>query len=169
MFKSCLQYNLFIIKKIASNQDKGLTLLELLIVVIIVGILSAISFASLHKFIDKARYADAQIDMDCIADDARAVYLETGRFPADVYPNLKPRGVNCFPVTPQNYIPFNSRYDYESWPVSGGCYIQITFFGKNNSRNSPTNRALFPEPGMYDDYGDDMILSLGIFDVPCQN
>lgn len=150
------------------NQQEGLTLVELLIVVIIVGILSAISFSSLHKFIDKARYADAQLDMDCIADDARSVYLETGRFPADIGNNRKPTGINCFPIAPNDYIPFNSRYDYESWSASGRCYIQVTFFGKNGVRNSPTNRANFPTPGMYDDYDDDMILSLGIFDVPCQ-
>lgn len=104
-------------------------MLELLIVTFILGILAAIAVPNLLKQVDKARYTQAIMDMDCIADDVRTYHLENGVFPKDVGSNTKPSGVNCFPRRNIDKIPFNSRYDYESW--NGGsqkCYIQITFF-----------------------------------------
>ncbi|WP_324281744.1 prepilin-type N-terminal cleavage/methylation domain-containing protein [Cyanobacterium aponinum UTEX 3221] len=170
-------YHRSLLKKVISNLptnyhyfgQKGFNLLELLIVTFILGILAAIAVPNLLKQVDKARYTQAIMDMDCIADDVRTYHLENGVFPKDVGSNTKPSGVNCFPRRNIDKIPFNSRYDYESW--NGGsqkCYIQITFFGKNGVRNSPTNRVVFSEPGLYYDHDDDLILTLGIFDTPCQ-
>ena len=154
---------------VITKQSDGFSLLELLIVAFIVSLLVAISFPSLIGQIDKARYTQAIVDMDCIADELRGFDYERQYFPADIGNNNQPPGVNCFPVYPQDKTPFDSKYDYESWNAPGGkCYIQITFFGKNQVRNSPTNAVVFPQSGIYDDYGDDLILSLGVFDVPCQ-
>lgn len=151
------------------SQEKGFNLLELLIVTVILGILSAIAVPNLLKQVDKARYTQAIADMRCVSNELRAFHLENGYFPKDVSRNTKPTGINCFPVSSQNKILFDSVYDYESWGTSGNkCYIQITFLGKDKTRNSPTNQAVFPQPGLYYDYDDDLIMSLGIFDVPCQ-
>lgn len=147
----------------------GFTLLELLIVIIIVGILSAIAIPSLIAQVDKARYAEAKIHMRAIANEVKAYRLERGYFPPDVNSNNKPEGINYFPLRGDGNVPFNSRYDYESWNVSGGCYIQITFFGKSNQRDSPANTEVKSEPGLYEySGGDDLLLVLGTFDQPCQ-
>lgn len=150
-------------------KNQGFNLLELLIVTIIVGILAAIAFPNLWKQIDKARHTEVVLTMDCIADNLRGYYMERGYFPKDVSRNQKPLGISCLPISSEDKIPFDSTYDYESWEAGAGkCYIQITFMGKNKTRNSPTNQVLFPKPGIYDSYRDDLIMSLGIFDVPCQ-
>ncbi|BAQ65652.1 type IV pilin protein [Geminocystis sp. NIES-3709] len=150
-------------------QEKAFTLLEILIVTVIIGILAAIAYPNLLRQIDKARYTEAILAMDCVADELRSYHFERQVFPPDVNRNNRPSGINCFPISTQNKIPFNSIYDYDSINAPGGrCYIQIVFFGKNQQRDSATNTILFTQGGLYDTYDDDLILSLGTFDVTCQ-
>ncbi|MFP4132919.1 MAG: prepilin-type N-terminal cleavage/methylation domain-containing protein [Halothece sp.] len=156
---------------LAKNKEGGFTLLELLIVIIIVGILSAIALPSLLAQVEKARYAEAKIQMSAIAKELEAHRLEKGYFPPDVQPDIKPDGINYFPLRSDGDVPFDSRYDYESWNVGGGnqCYIQITFFGKNTQRNSPTEREIYSEPGIYEHPdGDDLLFVLGTYDQSCE-
>lgn len=151
----------------SKKNQGGFTLLELIIVIIIVGILSAIAVPSLLAQVDKARYAEAKIHMSAIAKELKAHRLEKGYFPPDVYPDITPDGISYFPNGGE--VPFDSRYDYESWDVSGGCYIQITFFGKNNNRDSPTEEEVKSESGIYEySGGDDLLYVVGTYDQPCQ-
>ncbi|NJL82604.1 MAG: type II secretion system protein [Chloroflexaceae bacterium] len=152
------------------GNPQGFTLLELLVVLAIAGILSVMAFPLMVGAANKARYGEVTIQLDAIATEINSLYMERGSFPGDVFPNQRPAGVNYFPLQGSNNIPFDSKYDYESWTVgSSQCYIQVTFFGKNGSREpgSMMNRAAYPQPGLYE-FGDDRILSLGIFNIPCR-
>jgi general secretion pathway protein G len=141
----------------------GFTLLEILIVVVFVGILAAIAFPNYLRWIDKTRYAQAATQMNCMAKEANIHKLETGTFPPDVSADTQPDGIGCFLRRNSGQIPFNSSYDYENWSASGGRrYIQISFFGKNGARNSPTNTVIFSTPGLYE-VNDDLLLVVGIF------
>jgi prepilin-type N-terminal cleavage/methylation domain-containing protein len=141
----------------------GFTLLEILIVVVFIGILAAIAFPNYLRWIDKTRYAQAATQMNCMAKEASIYKLETGTFPPDVLADIQPVGIDCFVRRNSGQIPFNSSYDYENWSASGGRrYIQISFFGKNGLRNSPTNTVVFSTPGIYE-VNDDLLLVVGIF------
>lgn len=153
-----------------SRQREGFTLLELLIVIIILGVLSAVALPSLLAQGENARYTEARLQMDAIGKELKSYRLEKGYFPPDVYPNLTPEGLNYFPKTSDGVVPYDSRYDYESWDVnSNQCYIQITFFGKDGDRESPTEQEIYSEPGVYEyNSGDDLLYVLGTYDQPCQ-
>ena len=157
----CLQSN---------KQEQGFTLIELLVIIIILGILSAVALPSLLAQVDKARYAEAKIHMGAIARELKSHRFEKGYFPPDVYPNITPAGLTYFPKTSDGVVPFDSQYDYESWDVNGNqCYIQITFFGKDGDRDSPTNQEVYSEPGIYEySPGDDLLYVVGTYNQYCQ-
>lgn len=152
-----------------SNRESGMTLIEILVVMIVVGILSAISIPSYLRWIDQTKYAHAKTQMNCTAKDLQVFKLEKGSYPPDVWNNYAPPGINCFYVRSSQQIPFNSQYDYENWPAPNGkCYIQVSFWGKDDFRQSPNYyEPRYATPGFYENItaiGDDLILSLGIQD-----
>lgn len=69
---------------LSKKNQGGFTLLELIIVIIIVGTLSAIAVPSLLAQVDKARYAEAKVQMSAIAKELTKVYPERGIYE---YPN----------------------------------------------------------------------------------
>ncbi len=149
-----------------NNCNQGFTLLELLISGVIVGMLSTFAIPAYVATVDKFHYAEAKIHMSCVRRELEAFRMERGYFPKDVNPDLVPVGIECFLKSDTNLTPYNSRYDYESWSASGGCVIKITFFGKNNQRDSPVDSSLHQQAGIYNDRdrdsnSDDLILSLG--------
>lgn len=152
------------------EKHEGFTLLELLVVIIILGILSAVAIPSLLAQVDKAHYAEAKIQMGAIAKELKSERLEQGYFPPDVFTNQVPSGLSFFPRTSDGNVPYDSRYDYESWDVNGNqCYIQVTFFGKNGDRDSPANQELYTQAGIYEyEPGDDLLYVLGTYNQSCQ-
>ncbi|MGB2578730.1 prepilin-type N-terminal cleavage/methylation domain-containing protein [Elusimicrobium simillimum] len=60
------------------NNKKGFTLVELLVVVLIIGILSAIALPQYTKSVEKARAAEAQIMFGALSQSATRHALETG-------------------------------------------------------------------------------------------
>ncbi|WP_107666972.1 type II secretion system protein [Cyanothece sp. BG0011] len=148
------------------KSDQGFTLLELLISGIMVGIFSAIATPAYIATIDKFHYGEAKLHMGCIKRELEAFRFEKGYFPEDVHPDRVPVGIECFIRRNTTLTPYNSRYDYENWPSSGGCVVKISFFGKDNIRQSPVNGSLHHQPGFYEDRerdrnSDDLTLSLG--------
>jgi prepilin-type N-terminal cleavage/methylation domain-containing protein len=143
------------------RNSSGFTLIEILIVVIVAGILTALAFPAYQGWIDKTRYAHAKVQMNCTAKELQGFKLENGFFPPDVARNTRPAGIQCFYLSSSGEIPFDSTYDYENWAATGGRYIQITFLGKNRTKEFPNNSPLFPVPGIYE-YEDDLVLSLGV-------
>jgi type II secretion system protein G len=144
-----------------SETDGGFTLIEILIVTVIIGILAAIAFPAYQRWIDKTRYAEARIQMNCMAKELQTFKLENGFFPADVSRNVAPQGIQCFYTTSSGEVPFDSMYDYENWTAPGGRHIQIAFLGKNGAKEHPNNTIVFSEPGFYEYGADDLVLSLG--------
>lgn len=141
---------------------QGFTLLELLVVVVILGILSAVAVPNYFGQVRRARYAQAASDMSGM-QKAVLIYLAgEGQFPADVINGVAPGGVlplyaDSWPSTG----PYGASYDYEEWEVgSTGCYIQFTFYGQNGIRDTAALSPLVPEGGL-EQFNDDLILSLG--------
>ena len=144
------------------QHSRGLTLIELLVVLVIVGVLSAVAIPSYLSQVRRARYAGALSDMGAMQ---RALLLHLageGQYPQNSQQGQIPTTVVPFyadewPLTG----PYNALYDYEEWQVGPtGCYIQITFHGENQQRDSPGSTDVVPEGGVAR-INDDLILSLG--------
>ncbi len=130
-----------------SDGFQGFTLLELMISTIIAGMLAMIAIPTLLSNADKAKYANAKNQMGCMATELRTYALENGNYPGDQNRNTAYTEAGCFevhsgyvpdqPMINQKHnttVPFGSVYDYESWNHGSGCYIAVTFFGRNGLR-----------------------------------
>jgi prepilin-type N-terminal cleavage/methylation domain-containing protein len=149
--------------RLEEDGDGGFTLLEIPIVTLLIGILSALAFPAYQRWIDKTHYARAKVQMSCFAKEIQAFKMEDGYFPDDVSRDIPPSGTwNCFYRQSSGQVPFDSKYDHENWAAAGGRYIQITFLGKNGLKEFPANNAMFPEPGFYEYGQDDLVLGPGI-------
>lgn len=62
------------------KQQKGFTLVELMVVVVIIGILSAIAFPSYNAYVNDARRSDAKVALSKIADRQERYYLQNGTY-----------------------------------------------------------------------------------------
>src|SRR5690349_3565941 len=72
-----------------SNRQKGFTLVELMIVVLIVGILAAIAVPSYRAYVLRVNRADAKIGLTSLAQQLERCYTRQNR-----YRNPAPGGCN---------------------------------------------------------------------------
>jgi type IV pilus assembly protein PilE len=86
------------------NKSKGFTLIELMIVVVIIGIFSAIAYPSYTEHVNKARRAEAQTALLQGAQELEKYYSANGRYTAaaggttlpTVYPTTAGDGGNTY-------------------------------------------------------------------------
>ena len=62
----------------------GFTLIELMIVVAIIGVMSAIAFPSYNSYMNKSRRADAKVSLTKIADRQERYYLQNDTYTTDL-------------------------------------------------------------------------------------
>jgi len=68
----------------AVRKQRGFTLFELLIVIMIVGILSGLGFSQFTKFVEKSRVAEAKLILGNIRTSERAYYLANFGYTSDM-------------------------------------------------------------------------------------
>lgn len=68
----------------AIREQKGFTLLELLVVIMIVGILSGLGFSQFTKFVEKSRVAEAKMILGNIRVSQRAYFLDNFGYSSDM-------------------------------------------------------------------------------------
>jgi type II secretion system protein G len=66
------------------RQDKGFTLIEVLVVVVIVAILAAISVPIYIQYVQGARASDAQATIGAIYNAVKMFYQDFGEYPTSV-------------------------------------------------------------------------------------
>ena len=67
-----------------SSRQAGFTLIELMIVVAIIGIISAVAFPSYTSYMKKSRRADAKVALTKMADAQERWYLQNRTYTDDV-------------------------------------------------------------------------------------
>ena len=80
--------------RIKSNRVKGFTLLELMVVVAIIGIISAIAYPSYQDSVRKANRADAKASLLDVAQQLERCFSANGQYTTTAGPPVK----NC-PIT----------------------------------------------------------------------
>ncbi len=104
---------------------KALTLIELIAVIVIIGILAAISYPQYQKAKEKAYDREAEANIKLIHDAQRLHYLETGAY-IDCQGAWNVDSESCINSGLRLSIPPNqSIWDYETWGFAGsrgaGC------------------------------------------------
>ncbi|MBN2544089.1 prepilin-type N-terminal cleavage/methylation domain-containing protein [bacterium] len=154
---------------------KGFTLIELMIVVVIIGILAAISIPMYNRAVDKAKYSRGRIWLKRLYYAIETFYLEHGCYPADMWPDeappeLFPKYLDEWPSS--NGDPFESFFDYEAWRRSDGYWIGVTYLGKDkvHALNSGYNYTDYYNDGILGDIrwmGDDLYIMCGTRGTIC--
>ncbi|ELS01332.1 prepilin-type N-terminal cleavage/methylation domain-containing protein [Xenococcus sp. PCC 7305] len=71
------QHKYYILRR---NKEKGFSLIELLVVVIILGVLSALALPNLFGQVEKARTSEAKLFLGSLNRTQQAYYFENGSF-----------------------------------------------------------------------------------------
>lgn len=116
-------------KEISTNDVNGFTIVELLVVMVIVGILAAITVVSYVGITGKAREASVASDLKNGSDQVKLYYAENGKYPAGYDNNNCPKNEYgevstsyCLKTSPGNAPLYRSIPPYLSYSfdISGG-------------------------------------------------
>lgn len=138
---------------------KGFTLIEMLVVIVVLGILGAISYPFYLNVVEKSRYAEAKAYLGSLRSHIQQYKLENGKYPADTLPDR--RISQDIPWSTKNKNPWGSPYDYNHWSVGNGlCQVQVETLGPDRFRNYKPHTL--QQTGIVKG-GDDYILSLDVY------
>lgn len=124
----------------ATPRQRGFTLLELLVVILIIGLLTGIVGPRLLSQITKSEVTTAKAQMDALAKALQAYRIDTGRFPTTA------EGLQALAQQPANearwrgpYLdgalpddPWGSPYQYRA-PGQNGREYELLSYGKDRS------------------------------------
>jgi general secretion pathway protein G len=114
------------------NNKKGMTLIEIMIVLAIIGGIAALLLPRLTGQLDKAKQKEARIQMSQIVNALSMYYTDCGKYPTALNGLVK-QDANCNNWGPEAYLkkdpkdPWGHEFTYE---ISGNEY-QIKCFGKD--------------------------------------
>jgi len=122
------------IMRIRKKGISGFTLIELMLVVVIIGILSALAISRYSAATEKAKYSGARLWLKRIYQALETYYAENGCYPPDVNRNVAPNGLVAgylekWPNPVQDAL--NSVYDYENQEYGGARAVGVTYLGKD--------------------------------------
>ncbi|MDD5433830.1 MAG: prepilin-type N-terminal cleavage/methylation domain-containing protein [Nitrospira sp.] len=125
------------IRKIVNKDEKGFTLIELMIVVAILGILAAIAIPNFMRFQAKSRQSEAKTNLGAIGTSAEAWRAEQGTYIVTAIGNLG--------WAPQGTVRYSYWYDVggtaTAFPLGGATYSGA---GADLSASTGCNRSTAP-------------------------
>ncbi len=89
------------------NKQKGFTLIELMIVVAIIGVLSAIAYPSYQSYMKKSARADAKVGLSKLADRQERFYLQNNTYTTA----FDSTGMNISSTSEEGYYKFTVTSD----------------------------------------------------------
>lgn len=97
------------------NRDRGFTLIELMIVVVVIGILAAIAYPSYQNYVLRSHRADAQAEMMNLAQAMERCYTINNTYnPTGGCVTLPPAGRYAFAFVPNP--PAANSYEIRATP-----------------------------------------------------
>lgn len=96
------------------NQQKGFTIIELLVVIVVIGILLALLIPNLFSAQARARDTDRKNDLKVIREQLETYYNDNGSYP-EATADLVPSYMDAVPTDPQGA----AAYTYT--PTPAGC------------------------------------------------
>ncbi len=128
------------VRRLLSRGDRGFTLIELMVVIVILGILAAVIAPRIIGRTDEAKVTEAKVQIKNFETALKLYKLDNGRYPAT------DQGLNALVSKPSTgVIPRNWR---------AGGYLE-----SNTVPNDPWgNPFIYASPGLHGDYD---ILSFG--------
>lgn len=93
---------------ISENKQQAFTIVELLIVIVIIGILAAITIVAYNGIQDRAKVTMLMSDLDGAADQLKIDQVTSGSYPASVAAADNGRGLRASPGTTYRYAVNNT-------------------------------------------------------------
>lgn len=153
----------FIAMQSSRQSEKGFTLIELTVVVVILGVLAALALPAYASMVRRAHYSKVRQQMGTIAKEAQMYHAEKGHYPPDVMPREQPDGIRNWPED----VPLGGFYDYDHWSLGGDqCYVQIAFVDETLKRNY-TTYSLNAQPASFEEFDDNLVLGVDVYE--CAN
>ena len=106
-------------KRILQRINKGFTLVEILVVVVIIGILAAIAIPTYFKLTENAYSKEAQIQMKDMTKSASNYYLKEGEMPPDCYETMVTTGDIEMQQAVIDSWEFECTWEYDGIQMSG--------------------------------------------------
>ncbi len=147
------------------SSDKGFTIVELLIVVVVIAILAAITIVSYNGITERARASMATAELNNIAKAMARYKMLHGELPDDVEVGIPVEIVQELTGREEEMIDTNiwvgSYYDYDVWDLNADnqmetYQISIRFCRDSNGNPEGENGAIcrFPSSSWAKDFND---------------
>jgi type IV pilus assembly protein PilE len=124
---------------------RGVTLMELMIVVVIIGILTAIAYPSYRQYVAKAKRNEAKAALLQIATMQERFYLQNSTYTANMIALGFPVGAN-FLTDSESYIvnvtaaspqTFSATATYQKSDAEAGKCATFSIDGRNSKTSTP--------------------------------
>ena len=121
---------------------RGVTLLELMIVVVIIGLLASIAYPSYREFVERAKRTEARALLLQIAIDQERFYLQNSTFATMVQlqydePQITDSEAYSVTITANNASNFTATATYQLGGEEAGKCLTFTIDGRGTKTSGP--------------------------------